>query len=102
MEPAYQNIGASMSDPSSPNEQDQLCLKITGRRFGQGGMAALRAYPSVLSVWRIDADDGDCLMVCLQTSINTTLLTHTVTNAGGQVESIEQVDMLSDDSSPSS
>ena len=91
-----------MSDPSSPNEQDQLCLKITGRRFGQGGMAALRAYPSVLSVWRIDADDGDCLMVCLQTSINTTLLTHTVTNAGGEVEGIERLDMPSDDCSPSS
>jgi len=91
-----------MTDPRSPDEQDQSYLKITGRRFGQGVMAALRAYPSVLSVRRIAVDDGDCLMVCLQTSINITLLTHTVTNAGGEVEGIERLDMPSDDCSTSS
>ena len=90
-----------MSDTRSTNKQDQSCLKITGRRFGQGVMAALRAYPSVLSVRRIDAGDADCLVIRLQSSINTTSLTDAVTNAGGEVEDIERLDMPSDDCSTS-
>ncbi len=88
-----------MSDTLLPNGQDQQYLKITGHHFGQGVMAALRAYPNVLSVQQIDISDGDCLVIRLQGSINTTLLTHAVTNAGGEVENIQRLDMPSDDGS---
>lgn len=71
-------------------QQHRLRLEIIGHNFNQGVLAALRAFPDVVTVQQQAANNNEHLLLELSRPVELSQFVRAVVSAGGQIEEVKR------------